>query len=45
MNVKEFWIFFMMHEKAIYFYMTEFYKRVQGTLIVDGVGGLNRENI
>ena len=45
MNVKEFWIFFMMHEKAIYFYMTEFYKRVQGTLIVDGVGRLDRENI
>ena len=35
----------MMHEKAYYFYATEFYKRVQGTLIIDGVGGLDRENI
>ena len=35
----------MMHEKALYFYATEFYKRVQGTLIIDGVGGLDRENI
>ena len=35
----------MMHEKAYYFYATEFYKRVWGTLIIDGVGGMDRENI
>ena len=35
----------MMHEKAYYFYATEFYKRVWGTPIIDGVGGLDRENI
>ena len=27
-NAKEFWLFFVMHEMTIYFYMTEFYKRV-----------------
>ena len=27
-NVKEFWIFLVMHEKTLYFYMTEFCKRV-----------------
>ena len=35
----------MMHEKAYYFYATEFYERVWGTLIIDGVGRLDRENI
>ena len=35
----------MMHEKALYFYGTEFYKRVWGTRIIDEVGGLDRENI
>ena len=46
MNAKEFWIFFVMHEKTIHFYITEFFKRVQGTpLLIDGVGGLDRENI
>ena len=34
-----------MHEKALYFYATDFYKRVQGTLLIDGVGGLDRETI
>ena len=29
--------FFIMHEKAPYFYVTEFYKRVSGTLLIDGV--------
>ena len=27
--------FFIMHEKAPYFYVTEFYKRVSGTLLID----------
>ena len=44
-NAKEFWLFFVMHVQTLYFYMTEFYKRVEGTLLIDGVGGLNRENI
>ena len=35
----------MMHEMAYYYYATEFYKRVQGTLITDGVGRLDSENI
>ena len=36
--------FFIMHEKALYFYVTEFYKRVSGTLLIDGVWWLDREN-
>ena len=36
--------FFIMHEKAPYFYVTEFYKRVSGTLLIDGVWWLDREN-
>lgn len=32
MKVKEFWILFVMREKAKYFYATEFYKGVQGNL-------------
>ena len=44
-NMEELWIFIMMHEKAYYYYATEFYKRVQGTLITDGVGRLDSENI
>ena len=31
-NVKEIWISLVTHEKATYFYMTEFCKSVQGTL-------------
>ena len=35
-----------MHEKAIYFYVTEFYKRVQRTLLIDGVsGGVSKSKI
>ena len=32
-----------MENMDIYFYVTEFYKRVQGTLHIDEVGGLDRK--
>ena len=34
-----------MYEKAYYFYVTEVYKRVLGTLFIDEVEGLDREDI
>ena len=44
MNVKTFWILFIMNKMAKYFYMTEFNMRVfWQTLLIDGVGGLDRE--
>ena len=33
MNMKEFLILFVMHEKAKYFYMTKFYKGVKRTCL------------
>ena len=44
MNVKTFWILFIMNKMAKYFYVTEFNTRVfWQTLLIDGVGGLDRE--
>ena len=43
-NVKTFWILFIMNKMAKYFYVTEFNTRVfWQTLLIDGVGGLDRE--
>ena len=44
MNVKKIWILFIMNKMAKYFYVTEFDTRVfWQTLLIDGVGGLDRE--